>query len=109
MILAATYINFPKDDMMYYANRVDSDENEHSIEIVNYITGSELPEKPSKLFCKPQSEARVADILKGMTDDMSVEDSVEDLLSKLAEKLEPLVEMLWDEHCNVYLIESNVS
>ena len=98
---------FFKDDLMYYANRVGGSSTKEALQI--YQTENQLPEKPSRLFCKPQSEAMVAEVLSGLTDGMGVDMTVEDLLQNFAMNVEPLVDLLWEEHCNVYLIESNVS
>ena len=72
---------------------------------------SELPDEPKLLFCKPQSEAKIASIMMGLVKDVDPTDTNPTLptLDDIGTKLQPLVDLLWDGECNVYLIESNVS
>ena len=81
------------------------------LENVMGVSGAEVPDAPKLLHCKPQSEARLADIMMSLVDGVNPTDpspalpSADDILTKL----EPLVELLWNEECNAYLIESDVS
>ena len=71
---------------------------------------SELPDEPKLLFCKPQSEAKLASIMMGLVKDVNPTDtSTLPTIDDIATKLKPLVDLLWNEECNVYLLESNVS
>ena len=72
---------------------------------------SELPEEPKLLFCKPQSEAKLASIMMSLVEGVDPKDPSPTLptMDDIMKKLEPLVDLLWLEECNVYLLESNVS
>ena len=65
---------------------------------------TEIPDAPKLLYCKPQSEAKVVEIMMGLVDG-DESPNADDLLGKL----QPLVDLLWEGECNTYLIESNVS
>ena len=72
---------------------------------------SELPDEPKLLFCKPQSEAKLASIMMGLVEGVNPTDTSPTLPTSddIVTKLQPLADLLWNEECNVYLIESNVS
>ena len=94
---------FFKADMMYYAKRQG-----FPTDIISSITAAignqfdqfnvEERDEPELLFCKPQSEAKVADILKGLIDS-----------NDIVMQMSSLADLLYAEECNTYLIESNVS
>ena len=81
------------------------------LENVMGVSEPAVPDAPKLLHCKPQSEARLADIMMSLVDGVNPADSspalptADDILTKL----EPLVDLLWNEECNAYLIESDVS
>ena len=72
---------------------------------------SELPDEPKLLFCKPQSESKLASIMMGLVKDVNPTDTSTTLPTSddIVTKLKPLADLLWNEECNVYLLESNVS
>ena len=72
---------------------------------------TEIPDAPKLLYCKPQSEAKVVAIMMSLVEDVNLEDSSPDLpdADDILGKLEPLVNLLWEEECNTFLIESDVS
>lgn len=72
---------------------------------------SELPDEPKLLFCKPQSEAKLASIMMGLVEGVNPTDTSPTLPTSddIVTKLQPLADLLWNEECNVYLLKSNVS
>ena len=71
---------------------------------------TEIQDEPKSLFCKPQSEAKIASITMDLVKALNpTESSAADIEKNLPKQLEPLVDLLWNEECNVYLLESNVS
>ena len=95
---------FFKADMMYYAERQG-----FPTETMKSITDAigdhfgdqfkiEERDEPELLFCKPQSEAEVANIFEGLKDG-----------NDITTQMTSLAELLYAEECNTYLIESNVS
>ena len=90
-----------KADMMYYAKRqgFNSDLMSNITDAIGDQFEMEERDEPELLFCKPQSEAGVADILEGLTKDGN----------DIVTQMESLAKLLYAEECNTYLIESNVS
>ena len=85
--------------MMYYAKRqgFNSDLMSSITDAIGDQFEMEERDEPELLFCKPQSEAQVANILEGIKD------------KGIVPQMEKLAELLYAEECNTYLIESNVS
>ena len=90
-----------KADMMYYAKRqgFNSDLMSSITDAIGDQFEMEERDEPELIFCKPQSEAEVADILEGLTKDGN----------NIVTQMELLAKRLYAEECNTYLIESNVS
>ena len=77
------------------------------LEKVMKVSKPEVPDAPKLLHCKPQSEAKLVAIMMSLVEDVNPQSlpSPDDIITKL----EPLVDLLWNEECNAYLIESDVS
>ena len=86
--------------MMYYAKRqgFNSDLMSKITDAIGDQFEMEERDEPELLFCKPQSEAQVANILKSI-------EGTDDIVTQM----ESLAKLLYAEECNTYLIESNVS
>ena len=111
-------------DMMFYTNRIANSAEDDAelggsanwdkaamntaIEGMKNVFSLELPDEPKLLFCKPQSEAKLASIMMGLVTDEKGS-PITPTEDHIAEKLTDLGNLLWDEECNVYLLESNVS
>ena len=104
---------FFKADMLYYANRVGSEGKDKTTYelatqlVLTYTGEDEVRSEPEVLFCMPQSEAKIANIVLGLSNGEN--DQADLAFEDLEEKLTDLVDMLWNEECNTYLLESNVS
>lgn len=110
-------------DMMFYTERIEKASGDAEkfgpedkwdkivmntgVSVIKKITGvEEVPKEPQVLFCKPQSEAAVVKIMMDLTSDIDSSDESPPTDFGI-DKLQPLVDLLWAEECNVYLIESD--
>ena len=66
---------------------------------------TEIPDEPKALFCKPQIEAKIASITIDLV--KALDPTAADIEEKLLKQLEPLVDLLWLQECNVYLLKSD--
>ena len=114
-------------DMMFYTNRIANSAEDDAelggsanwnkaamntaIEGMKNVFSLELPDEPKLLFCKPQSEAKLASIMMGLVEGVNPTDTSPTLPTSddIVTKLQPLADLLWNEECNVYLLKSNVS
>ena len=88
------------------ANKWDKAIMNTAIEGMKTAFDIELPDAPKLLFCKPQSEAKLASIMMGLVTDEQGKPR-EPTEKVTTEKVTDLVNLLWEEECNIYLMKSD--